>query len=156
MSATGLEVFDRTLQTTNIWLGEIMNEIGPDRQVAWHALRAVLHALRDRLSVEQATNLGAQLPMMVRGAYYDQWQPADKPERQRHVDEFIARVAEGLQSTRALDPELATRVVFKVISKHVSQGQVGKIKQALPHELRALWPDGGNPGREPASAGSEA
>ncbi|TMJ79725.1 MAG: DUF2267 domain-containing protein, partial [Alphaproteobacteria bacterium] len=49
MSATGLDVFDKTLQTTNIWLDEIMGKLGPDRQVAWHVLSAVLHALRDRL-----------------------------------------------------------------------------------------------------------
>ena len=49
MSATGLDVFDQTLQITNIWLDEIMAKLGPDRQVAWHALGAVLHALRDRL-----------------------------------------------------------------------------------------------------------
>src|SRR5215216_2105665 len=49
MSATGLDVFDKTLQTTNTWLDEIMAKIGPDRQLAWHALGAVLRALRDRL-----------------------------------------------------------------------------------------------------------
>jgi uncharacterized protein (DUF2267 family) len=48
MSATGLDVFDTTLQITNIWLDEIMAESGPDRQVAWHALGAVLHTWRDR------------------------------------------------------------------------------------------------------------
>ena len=50
MAATGLDVFDKTLQTTNIWLDEIMEVIGPDRQVAWHTLGAVLRPLRDRLS----------------------------------------------------------------------------------------------------------
>ncbi|HEX6114281.1 MAG TPA: DUF2267 domain-containing protein [Geminicoccaceae bacterium] len=49
MSATGLDVFDKTLQTTNIWLDEILDELRPDRQHAYHVLRAVLHALRDRL-----------------------------------------------------------------------------------------------------------
>ena len=62
MSATGLDVFDKTLQTTNIWLDEIMATLGPDRQVAWHVLGAVLHALRDRLQIGLAVHLGAQLP----------------------------------------------------------------------------------------------
>ena len=44
MSATGLDVFDKTLQTTNIWLDEIMAKRGLDRQMAWHVLGAVLHA----------------------------------------------------------------------------------------------------------------
>jgi len=68
MAATGLDVFDKTLQTTNIWLDEIMDVIGPDRQVAWHALGAVLRTLRDRLPLGLAAHLGSQLPLLVRGS----------------------------------------------------------------------------------------
>ena len=75
MSTTGLDVFDKTLQTTNIWLDEIMDVVGPDRGVAWHVLGAVLRTLRDRLPLGLAAHLGAQLPLLVRGTYYDQFQP---------------------------------------------------------------------------------
>jgi uncharacterized protein (DUF2267 family) len=75
MSATGLDVFDQTLQKTNIWLKEIMDDLGPDRQRAYHALRAVLHTLRDRLTVEEAAHLSAQLPLLVRGIYFEGWHP---------------------------------------------------------------------------------
>jgi len=36
MSATGLDIFDKTLQTTHIWLDELMRDetVSPDRQVA--------------------------------------------------------------------------------------------------------------------------
>jgi hypothetical protein len=44
MSTTGLEVFDKTIQVTNTWLGEIMERLGPDRHVAWHVLGAVLRS----------------------------------------------------------------------------------------------------------------
>ena len=67
MSATGLDVFDKTLQTTNIWLDEIMADIGPDRHVAWHVLGTVLRALRDRVSVELGAHFAAQLPILIRG-----------------------------------------------------------------------------------------
>jgi uncharacterized protein (DUF2267 family) len=67
MSATGVDVFDKTLQTTNIWLDEIMEEMGPDRQLAWRILGAVLRALRDRLPPDLAAHLSAQLPLLVRG-----------------------------------------------------------------------------------------
>src|SRR3954451_20389231 len=80
MSATGFDVFDKTLQTTHIWLDELMEELGSDRQVAWHVLGAVLRAIRDRIPMELAAHLGSQLPILVRGTYYDQWQPAGKPE----------------------------------------------------------------------------
>jgi uncharacterized protein (DUF2267 family) len=59
MSATGLDAFDKTLQTTNIWLQEIMEELGPDGQRAYKVLRGVLHALRDRLTIDEAAHLGA-------------------------------------------------------------------------------------------------
>ena len=61
MSANGLDAFDKTIQTTNIWLNEIMEQIGPDRQVAWKALSTVLHKLRDRLPIGLAAHLGAAL-----------------------------------------------------------------------------------------------
>jgi Uncharacterized conserved protein (DUF2267) len=65
MAATGLDVFDKTLQTTNIWLDEMMEVIGPDRQVAWHTLGAVLRPLRDRLPLGLAAHLGSQLPLLA-------------------------------------------------------------------------------------------
>lgn len=76
MTATGLDVIDKTVQTTNIWLNEIMDDLGPDRQFAWHVLGVVLRALRDRLPAELGANLGAELPLLIRGAYYDQYQPS--------------------------------------------------------------------------------
>src|SRR5437588_12445195 len=118
MSATGLDVFDRTLHITNIWLDEIMKTLGPDRQVAWHALGAVLRALRDRLPIELGAHLGAQLPLLVRGLYYDQFQPARIPERLRTEEEFLSRVSEDLSSTRPIDARDAVRAVFAVLNRH--------------------------------------
>jgi uncharacterized protein (DUF2267 family) len=143
MSATGLDVLDKSLQTTNIWLKEIMQTqaVGPDRQLAWRVLGAVLHTLRDRLSVEQVAHFGAELPIMVRGLYYDQWHPAGKPERERRAEEFVARVDMALQDTRPLDPDEATRAVFRAMNRHVSRGQVDKIRQSLPEDIRRLWAD---------------
>lgn len=138
MSANGLEVFDKTLQTTNIWLDQIMERLGPDRQVAWKALSTVLHKLRDRLPVEEAAHLGAQLPLLVRGVYYDQYQPARQPVRCNR-EEFIAEVAEWLADARPVDPEDAVRAVFDVLSRNVDTGQIEKIKAILPEGIRNLW-----------------
>ena len=63
MSATGLEVFDKTVQTTNTWLKEIGEQIGPDRHRCYQALRAVLFSLRNRLNPNEAAHLAAQLPV---------------------------------------------------------------------------------------------
>lgn len=140
MSATGLEIFDRTLQETNIWLKEIMDEIGPDRQRAYHALRAVLHALRDRLTVEEAAHLSAQLPMLVRGIFFEGWHPAGKPLKERTRDEFLTHVGEGMRGIEPINTEAATRAVFRTIEKHVTPGEVQDVVEMLPKPLRSLWP----------------
>jgi len=140
MSATGLEVFDRTLQETNIWLKEIMEDIGPDRQRAYHALRAVLHALRDRLTVEEAAHLSAQLPLLVRGVFFEGWHPANKPLKERTREEFLEHVGQGLRGTQPINTETATRAVFRTIEKHVSPGEVQDVVEMLPKPLRSLWP----------------
>jgi uncharacterized protein (DUF2267 family) len=137
--ATGLEVFDKTLQTTHTWLDEIMAELGPDRQIAWHTLGAVLHPLRDRLPLGLAAHLGAQLPLLVRGLYYDQWHSAGQPDRLRTLAEFLERVSEGLANIRPVNGRDATRAVFRTLSRHVDPGQIGKVVDALPEEVRALW-----------------
>jgi uncharacterized protein (DUF2267 family) len=139
MSATGLEVFDKTLQTTNIWLNEIMDRIGPDRQVAWKVLSTVLQKLRDRLPVELAAHLGAQLPLLVRGVYYDQFEPARMPAECRTPEDFVAEVAEWLTDIRPVDPEEAIVAVFGVLNRHLSEGQVAKVRSALPKGLRLAW-----------------
>jgi uncharacterized protein (DUF2267 family) len=141
MSTTGLEVFDKTVQTTNAWLKEIMEVTGTDRRRAYRALAAVLHALRDRLTVDEAAQLGAELPILVRGLYYDQWHhPSGKPERLRHKKEFLAAVAAELDDVGPIDPESATRAVFSVLEHHIAPGETEDIKGTLPAQLRELWP----------------
>ena len=141
MSANGLDAFDKTIQTTNIWLNEIMEQIGPDRQVAWKALSTVLHKLRDRLPIGLAAHLGAELPLLVRGVYYDQFEPAKLPNDCDTPEQFVAEVAKWLGDTRTVDPDLATRAVFGVLSRYVAPGQLDKVCQALPKQLRQ-WVEG--------------
>jgi uncharacterized protein (DUF2267 family) len=141
MTATGLEVFDKTVQTTNAWLKEIMEVTGPDRRKAYRVLAAVLHALRDRLTVDEAAQLGAQLPILVRGLYYDQWHhPSGKPERLRNKEEFLAAVATELDDIGPINPENATRAVFSVLERRIAPGEVEDIKSTLPTQLCELWP----------------
>jgi uncharacterized protein (DUF2267 family) len=140
MSATGLDVFDKTIQTTNFWLDEIMVDIGPDRQTAWKVLSTVLHKLRDRLEPDLAAHLGAQLPLLVRGVYYDLYEPSKQPADIKGADEFVAEVAKWLSDTRPVDPKEAIGAVFAVLNRHLSGGQIEKVRQALPGSIRSLWP----------------
>ena len=135
MTASGLDAFDKTLQTTNTWLDEIMAELGLDRQVAWHALGAVLGPVRDRVPIDLAAHLGAQLPLLVRGLYYDQWHPAGQPDRLRTLDEFLERVNGRLHGIRPVNARDAARAVFRTLSRHADPGQIAKV--VGPFETRS-------------------
>jgi uncharacterized protein (DUF2267 family) len=142
MSAAGLPAFDSTSQITNFWLRELMDELGwEERQRAYHALRAVLHAVRDRLSVEEVADLGAQLPLLIRGIYYEGWKPSRQPLRKpRRREEFLAPIADAFRDHPEVSPEGVLWAVFKVMERHITPGEIRDVKQLLPEAVRVLCP----------------
>lgn len=141
MSETGIAAIDTTIHKTNTWLKAIMDELGTtDRRRAYLALRAVLHALRDRLPAEEAVHLGAQLPMLVRGVYYENWTPSGTPTRERTQKAFLEHVHDAWQREGDLDPERAARAVFKTMEEHLARGEIEHVRRLLPAEVRGLFP----------------
>ncbi|KFC62372.1 hypothetical protein FG93_06072 [Bosea sp. LC85] len=140
MSTIGLDVFERSAQATHIWLNEITEQIGPDRKLAWHVLSVVLRVLRDRLQPEDAAHLAAQLPLFVRGAFYDQYRPSQQPLALRTQDEFVQRIQDTLGNVRPVNPAAAAKAVFAVLQHHLDPGEIAKVRHALPEGIRALWP----------------
>ena len=148
MSANGLETFDRSIHATNAWLKQISREIGAaeeigaaDRKLAWRVLGVVLRVLRDRLPVDDAAHLAAQLPLLIRGAFYEQYRPAVQPNSMRSRAEFVARVADGLEGgARPINPERAIKAVFSTVQRHVAEAETAKVRHALPEDIRMLWP----------------
>jgi len=142
MSNTGLEIFDTTLQETNHWLNIVMEELKTtDRHIAFRALRAGLHALRDRIGPVNAVHLGAQLPMLLRGAYYEGWRPAAESSRERHVEQFLKHVEVNLHGNSQVSAEAVARATFSVLSECLDTGEVQKVLRLLPREMGVLWPD---------------
>jgi uncharacterized protein (DUF2267 family) len=140
MAALTADLFDHATHSANGWLEDIaarLGQGGPER--AYRALRVVLHALRDRLGVNEATHLSAQLPLIVRGIFFDGWHPAGKPLRQNR-EEFLERVAQEFGRDPGTDLELVCRAVFETIEEHVTSGEAQKVMACLPADLRALWP----------------
>lgn len=63
-----LPVFESTLQKSNLWLKDLSTKMGSaSSQEAYQALRTVLHALRDRLTVDESAEFAAQMPMLIQG-----------------------------------------------------------------------------------------
>ncbi len=137
-----LPVFDHTLQQTHLWLKRLVEEHHlRDRHQAYSALRSVLHALRDRLTPEQAVHFAAQLPMLVRGIYYEGWHLSAKPNAGRHLDEFLALVAAGLPPQFPRDSLSVTKAVFALLWRELDPGETAKVIASLPAPLRSLWPE---------------
>ena len=141
MSMTGLEVFDTTVHKTNAWLNELMLllDFGGKRQ-GYEGLRATLHALRDRLTVEETAHLSAQLPMLIRGFFYEQWDPTGKPLKIRHLEEFLDAVQRPLPADFPCEPEAVARAVLSLLAARIGDGEMEDVKHLLPAELRKLWP----------------
>jgi uncharacterized protein (DUF2267 family) len=140
-TAAGVDVFDRTLHKTNIWLKHLMQLLATDdRHAAYLALRATLHALRDRLTVEEVAQLGAQLPMLIRGFYYEGWDPTGKPLKVRDREQFLARITRELRDGDRLPPERVATAVFTVLSARIAEGEIEDVKHMLPADIRDLWP----------------
>lgn len=141
MSATMISTFEKTIQKTNQWLEELAEDLGTDPQHAYQALRGALHALRDRLTVEEASDLGSQLPMLVRGVYYESWNPAHTPTTERDLHSFLKRIEGELNIATPFAPEEAARSVFRLLSRHCTDGQIKHVRSSLPKEIASLWGD---------------
>ncbi|MBC7174061.1 MAG: DUF2267 domain-containing protein [Polyangiaceae bacterium] len=147
MSTTGVRGIDSTIQKTQEWLSELSAELGwKDRHRAYSALRAVLHAIRDRLPVSQTAAFGAQLPILIRGLYYDGWRPSDVPLRVRHREEFLDLVREELDRNQAIteDVEKVVAAAIGLLCRH-NEAEMRKISSGFPKELQSLFPFGERP-----------
>jgi uncharacterized protein (DUF2267 family) len=89
--------------------------------------------------VEETAQLGVQLPMLVRGFYYEGWDPTGKPVKERRLEQFLEHVTKALKN-EDVRPEKVVRAVFRLLARHISRGEIEDIKHVLPSELHALWP----------------
>jgi uncharacterized protein (DUF2267 family) len=129
------------VQQAQVWLKEL-RDAGDlaDEAEAYAVLRGVLHQLRDRLTPQEAIDFGAQLPLIVRGVYYEGWTPAREPEKLRTQSQFLDALAARL-APHPIDPERAARDVFALLAQHCDSGEIGDVVAQLPAQLKALWPE---------------
>lgn len=132
-------IFAKHTQKANEWLNQIGDRAGwRDDQKSLAALRATLHRLRDNLPVESVLHLSAQLPLIIRGLLFENWHLSEVQNKDKTIDLFFDGIEDELYQTD-LDVEDWTRAVLQVLTMHISEGEVEKIRKVLPHNIRNLW-----------------
>lgn len=140
MSALGLKIIDESVQAANLWLNELDGRVGwADKARAYRLFRAVMHEVRDHLNVDEAAQLGAQLPTLLRGIYYEGWNPSRTPVRERSREGFISRVQASFVPDPMGDAEHAIRAVFWLLDRHVSEGEMEDVRGMFHRRIRALF-----------------
>jgi uncharacterized protein (DUF2267 family) len=139
MSEQGLETIESTTQKTHEWIASIAETLHMEKRDAYKALRAVLQTVRDRLPVDVAVHFGAQLPMLVRGLYYEGWEPSKAPIKMSRK-EFLDAIVEKIVAGRVINPAETTESVLAVIASHVGTGEMQKVMHSFPHDMQALFP----------------
>src|SRR5579884_2468589 len=103
-----LSVIDRNVETTHVWVNDLAEELETeDPQQAYRVLRAFLHAVRDHLPVNEAAQLSAQLPIFIRGVFFEGWEPSRTPDRTRDLDSFLWRIAREAHLSGETEASLA-------------------------------------------------
>lgn len=126
-----------TIERTDVWMNELTGKLSVNEDKAYKALKAVLHGLRDRITVEEAADMAAQLPLFLRGVYYEGWKPSDKPLKMNSLDEFYNYVR-GKGLPQDLEAEGACRSVMEMLSRRISSGELADIRAGLPKDLKGL------------------
>jgi uncharacterized protein (DUF2267 family) len=129
--------FERTVHTSYEWLDAVAAHIGGERRDAYHALHAVLGALRDRLPADVAADLSAQMPLLVRGVFFDGHEPANAPVRTAGADDFVAAVRCALAPAPGIDARDAIDAVLEALTTNIDRRVLDEIGPLLPAQFRA-------------------
>ncbi|MSU91479.1 DUF2267 domain-containing protein [Rhodobacteraceae bacterium 2CG4] len=141
MHTTGVSTLDHAPQVVAEWLNELCRDMdwAADKGRAYLLLRSTLHAVRDFLTVEEAVNLSSQLPVLVRGFYFEGWTPARTPVHPRSKQDFLDRVAANFSKVPLDNVEEAVVAVFDLLRRKVSAGEIDQVAHSMRKPLRELW-----------------
>jgi uncharacterized protein (DUF2267 family) len=139
MTVGSVHSVERTVHKTNEWLKDLAGELGiDDRDEAWRILRGYLQVLRERLTLEEAAQLGAELTPLIRGIFYEGFDPTHQPEKIRDAEIFVARLAEQTQIGDPAPTALAAVAATRVMRRHIAEGEFDDVLAQLPTDVRAV------------------
>ena len=140
MGGTSIAGFTQAAQQAQQWVNELADDLNWEERRAYYLLRCVLRTLRDWLPQEEMVDLSAQLPVLVRGIYFEGWNPLETPVRERTKSDFIERVQNAFSDDLLNDPDAAVAAVFRLLDRHISHGEIVQVRNSMKKSLRKLWP----------------
>ena len=137
-----IHVFERTTHEAHEWVNDLAGRTGwsNEREVL-RLLRIVLCKVRDHLPINEMAQFSAQLPLILRGMFFEGWHPKNTPVHERHAVDFVAAVEEQIGDVLEYQGLSDVKAVFNVINAHISRGEVEDVRACLPQELKELWPE---------------
>lgn len=141
MTAQGLEVIDHSVHLTHEWINELAGRLDwSSKRSALRLMRVTLHRVRDHLLVDEMAQMSAQLPVMIRGFFFEGWVPKNTPIKERRGEDFVAFVGHQMGDTAEYRGRDDIKCVFDLLNARVSRGEVADIRASLPQDLRDIWP----------------
>lgn len=141
MTAQGLDVIDHSVHLTHEWINELAARLGwSSKRSTLRLMRITLHRIRDHLQVDEVAQVSAQLPILVRGFFFEGWVPKHTPIRERHAPDFIAFIAGQMSDAEEFRGQDDIKCVFDLLNARISRGEVEDIRANLPAGLRDMWP----------------
>ena len=137
---TSTSGFTQAANQAQQWVNELADDLGWSEHRAHRLLRSVLHALRDWLTEDEMADLAAQLPALIRGIYFEGWNPADTPVENRGKAAFVARIQRDMSHEPLDDPESSITTVFNLLGRHLDEGEITQVRNSMKKSLRQLWP----------------
>jgi uncharacterized protein (DUF2267 family) len=137
MTINELKAIQKTINDTNEWINELMSSYDfENEEEAFLLMRATLKTIRDRINPNEAHHLGAQLPALIRGFYYEGWNPNKNPLNFETTDGFISTVKSNLAGHDNIDLEMAVPEAMRIIFERIGSGQADHVKQNLPAQVQ--------------------
>ncbi len=140
MPRTGIPAFSHGAEQAQQWVHELCEDLNwSDTRRAYRLLKSVLHAMRDWISAEEVADLSAQLPLVIRGVFFEGWDPQRAPAVHRKRIDFIARVEGDFAGDPLVVPAEAISKVFMLLERKLPGGELSQVRNSMPKSLRSLW-----------------
>lgn len=139
---TSIPILEKNIHQTMDWIYAIEAENAwedDNHKRTFAVLRIVLQELRDLLPIENAIHLSAQLPLIIRGLFFENWSTHSEQLKLRRKEDFLISVAASLCSYPDLDIEAAVRSVLKTLRRKISEGEIEKLIVVIPTHIRELF-----------------